>query len=125
MSIFNLLAGYNYDIRSAIQALVAVVGGGGGGGASTGTIVTTPAGTQIFNSRSLVGTASGSQSLVVATHRWWGAFMNAWAVWIPGGGGGNQSIDLNITVNFPGTGLYRFAHTNRRRSGYNWWWQYF
>ena len=110
MSIFNLLAGYNYDIRSAVQGLVSVVGGGGGGGASTGTIVTTPAGTQIFNSRSLVGTASGSQSLVAATHHWWGAFMNAWAVWIPGGGGGGQSIDLNITVNFPGTGLYRFAY---------------
>ena len=106
MSIFNLLAGYNYDIRSAVQALVSVIGGGGGGGASTGTIVTTPAGTQIFNSRSLVGT----QSLVAATHRWWGAFMNAWAVWIPGGGGGGQSIDVNITVNFPGTGLYRFAY---------------
>lgn len=110
MSIFNLLAGYNYDIRSAIQGLVSVVGGGGGGGASTGTIVTTPAGTQIFNSRSLVGTASGSQSLIAVTHKWWGAFMNAWAVWIPGGGGSNQSIDLNITVNFPGTGLYRFAY---------------
>jgi len=118
MSIFNLLAGYNYDIRSAIQALVSVIGGGGGGGGgstivptsdSTTTspvVVVAAAGTQIFNSRSLVGTAS----LVAATHRWWGAFMNAWAVWIPGGGGPGQSIDLNITVNFPGTGLYRFAY---------------
>lgn len=118
MSIFNLLAGYNYDIRSAIQALVSVLGGGGGGGGgstivptsdSTTTspvVVVAAAGTQIFNSRSLVGT----QSLVEATHRWWGAFMNAWAVWIPGGGGPGQSIDLNITVNFPGTGLYRFAY---------------
>lgn len=110
MSIFNLLAGYNYDIRSAIQGLVSVVGGGGGGGASTGTIVTTPAGTQIFNSRSLVGTASGSQSLIEVTYYLWGAFMKTYAVWIPGGGGSNQSIDLNITVNFPGTGLYRFAY---------------